>query len=97
MAEEQLKVHFDTKRFEAFIKDKWGPNRKCPYCGEGKWSISATCGELDELTLEEGQSAKKYLPVVPVTCENCGNTVLVHPAKSGAVQKPGVKEAKHAG
>lgn len=92
---EEDKTAFDAKKFEAFLRDKWGPDRKCPYCGATNWFISPTCGSLDEYVAGD-QRPQKAMPVVPVICGNCGSIALVHPLKSGALERPAKKEVSNA-
>jgi ribosomal protein S27AE len=61
------------------LSAKWN-GRACPLCGKGSWIASEKIFELREyndgdLVLGGGP----ITPVVPITCDNCGNTVLVNP------------------
>jgi hypothetical protein len=71
------------------LKHKW-QGRKCPMCNGGTWNVSDRVYELREYhggKLVVGGSP--IVPVVPVTCDNCGNTVLVNAIVSEAVEKEG--------
>lgn len=66
---------------------RWG-GKLCPYCG-GKWIVTDKIFELREyhngnLVLGGGVPIQ---PVVTITCENCGNTVLVNPLVLKAVEE----------
>ena len=83
---------FNSEKFLVHLKEKW-QGRTCPLCGVGNWNISDSVYELREfhggsLVLGSGP----IVPVVPVTCSNCGNTIMVNALLSGAVEKPEKKE-----
>lgn len=76
------------------LNKKWG-NRPCPMCGSNSWNVSDTVYEMREfhggnLVLGTGP----IYPVVPVSCNNCGNSVMVNALLSGAVDQPEVKPTK---
>jgi DNA-directed RNA polymerase subunit RPC12/RpoP len=62
-----------------WLEQKWGPNRACPYCGNQEWTIGVPVEFLTE-AVPPRRFARKLTPVYPVTCTNCGNTVLINPA-----------------
>jgi predicted nucleic-acid-binding Zn-ribbon protein len=77
------------------LNDKWG-NIACPMCGSSGWNVSDTIYELREfhggnLVLGNGP----IVPIVPVSCNNCGNTVLVNALLSGAIDKPNIESEKN--
>lgn len=83
---------FKSEEFLKHLREKW-KGRPCPLCGVGNWNVSDSVYELREfhdgnLVLGSGP----ILPVVPVTCSNCGNTVLVNALLSKAVEHPKRKE-----
>lgn len=85
---------FNSDDFLTHLKDKWA-GRPCPLCGVGSWNISDSVYELREyhgggFVIGRGP----IVPVVPVTCSNCGNTVMVNALLSGAVEKPEKKEGQ---
>jgi hypothetical protein len=54
------------------LTEKWGDERPCPYCGSTQWAVGKRI---------VGPSLLRGLAVVPlvqVSCENCGNTVFIH-------------------
>ncbi|MGF7028451.1 hypothetical protein [Sphingobacterium sp. HSC-15S19] len=70
------------------LNEKWG-NRPCPMCGSNSWNVSDNVYELREfhggdLVLGNGP----ILPVIPVTCNNCGNSILVNALMSRAIERP---------
>ena len=55
-----------------WIKRKWGELRPCPYCGGNAWTVTPAIS-LAPPVGDEGDHE-----VFPVTCNGCGNTVLVN-------------------
>lgn len=77
----QLTVH---------IAEKWAPPATCTVCGHNSWNVSDVLYELREFhggSMVIGGSA--IIPVSPVTCNNCGNTVLINPLVAGIELKEG--------
>lgn len=79
-------ANHDTKKFLAFLTEKWG-NRDCPMCGTGPWEVQEKSFQLNEFNNGNLVVGGPIIPVVPVTCRNCGNTVLVNGLISGAVEQ----------
>jgi hypothetical protein len=90
---EKFKPNINLPKLQAFLKEKWGDNRKCPYCDGTEWNVTSTCGSLDEL-LPNNQRGK-FMPLVPIICVKCGNTVLIHPAASDSMDNSDEEEATH--
>ncbi|PHQ86182.1 MAG: hypothetical protein COB65_01495 [Thalassobium sp.] len=79
------------------LNTKWG-NRPCPMCGEKSWTVSDTVYELREfhggnVVLGSGP----IFPVIPVSCNNCGNSIMVNALQSGAIEKPDVEPKENNG
>jgi len=84
-----------------FLQAKW-KDRPCPMCGQDSWSIQQgvfALLELHEKGVAIGSSspspvhpAAEVVPVVPVVCKSCGNTVLVNAIVADIIKE----EAKHA-
>jgi len=86
---------FDEDSFLEHLKGKWY-GKPCPLCGVGNWNISDSVFELREF--HDGSivlGAGPIIPVIPVTCSNCGNTIMVNALLSGAVEKPEKKEGQN--
>ena len=73
---------------------KWG-NKPCPICDSNSWYVSDKVYELREF--HNGNlivAGVPIFPVIPVTCNNCGNTVMVSALKAGAIEKSNVESFK---
>ena len=55
-----------------WIREKWGDQKPCPYCGGNSWVVT----DAIRLAPEIGKEGDHM--VFPVTCASCGNTVLVN-------------------
>ena len=77
----------DTNKFIAFIEQKWG-GRLCPMCGSGPWSVHDKVFQFSEFNEGNMVIGGPLIPVVPVTCNNCGYTVVVNAILAGAIPAP---------
>jgi hypothetical protein len=67
----------DSQKLINFLRVKWG-GRLCPICGVGTWNVQDSAFELREFNDGNMVLGGPLIPVVPVICSNCGNTVLVN-------------------
>jgi|LauGreSBDMM110SN_4_FD.fasta_scaffold34106_3 hypothetical protein len=77
------KTH-DTDKVLRFLSDKWG-NRDCAMCGKGPWEVQGKAFQLSEFNHGTLVVGGPLIPVIPVTCTNCGHTVLVNAIIAGAI------------
>ena len=75
---------FKSEVVLAFLDERWG-GRACPMCGKGPWSVQDKIFQLSEFHQGSLVIGGPLIPVVPITCGNCGNTVLVNAILSGAM------------
>ena len=73
--------------FIKYLKEQW--SGKCPLCGSGNWNIQAAVYQLipygvDTLIVDD---PNPNIPVIPVFCTKCGNTILVSATIAGLVRK----------
>lgn len=93
---EEEKPVVDAEKLINHLNEKW-KNHPCPMCAANSWSLSDKVFELREyhggnIVLGSGP----IYPVMPVTCTNCGNTVMINAIISGAIEKPLVVTSKPA-
>jgi hypothetical protein len=67
------------------LRGKWA-GRPCQMCGVGNWNVNESTFELREFNEGPLVLGGPIMPVVPVTCTNCGNTILVNAVVSGVVK-----------
>lgn len=71
-----------------FLNEKWNNQNWCPMCWEKKWNVSDKIYELREFnqwSLIIWWSP--IFPVIPVSCENCWNSVFINALISWALNE----------
>lgn len=75
--------------FEKHLNEKWS-SKVCPMCGGNNWTYDDNI--YTPLTLGINKSINlggRILPLVAVTCSNCGNTIFVNSLVANAYDKDG--------
>lgn len=67
------KPSYNTDKLINTINEKW-ITKNCSLCGNNDYTISSILVELHEHNNEN-----KIIPLVPITCNNCGNTIFISP------------------
>ncbi|HEY3874873.1 MAG TPA: hypothetical protein VGM92_05320 [Candidatus Kapabacteria bacterium] len=60
----------------------------CSLCGTGNWQVEDALFELREFVgggVPEAGSQMQIKPLVAMTCNTCGHTVLMSPLKTGII------------
>ena len=63
-----------------FLNTRWN-GAACPLCGGTEWTVTDKSFELREFNngnLVLGGAKSSIVPVIPVTCSKCGNTVFIN-------------------
>jgi hypothetical protein len=60
----------------AWVRQKWGEQRPCPYCGDSTWEV----GMPFEFTRGSSDAVALAFPVIR---SNCGNTALINTGRAG--------------
>lgn len=79
---------YDEDKMLEHINEKW-INKVCPYCGKSEWNFDGriyTPVELHDGNIVRVQGENMFLPLVAVTCINCGNTVFVNTITAGCMK-----------
>lgn len=72
----------DSNKLISHLKLKW-QGRPCQMCGTGDWTVSDSIFELREYNLGNLViGGGPIVPVVPITCDNCGNTLFINAIKA---------------
>lgn len=66
------------------LSEKWN-NAQCPYCGSKHWTVDPNIMTLSPTYSRPHKEGIELLPVVAVTCQECGNTVLVNAVVLGCL------------
>lgn len=91
---EYIKICFGRKKMKKptgqqiidFLNDKWKSNT-CPYCGKQEWNVTESVFELREFNEGNLNVGGPITPVIPITCQNCGNTVFINALTSGLLKE----------
>ena len=59
----------------------------CPLCNNNKWTISDQVFQALEFDYEGLLIGGTSYPIVPLTCQNCGNTYFINALISGLIDK----------
>lgn len=80
-------MKIDQKKLETFLKKVNAP--VCAFCGKKHWSVGDTLFQLTEF--QNGNIViggnQKVFPLVPVVCDNCGNTLFLNAIKAGVISE----------
>ena len=79
-----------TSKLLSQLNDWRKSAKPCVICGQSSWAVNDTIFELREFNegnlVIGGKCA--IMPLVPVTCNNCGNTLFFNAIKLGVVIPP---------
>lgn len=80
---------FDMQKVVEFLRQKWGVSPACPMCRISNWSVNESVFVMPEFKSGGTVLGGVVFPVVPVTCNNCGNSVFVNAIKAGVMPPSG--------
>ena len=60
----------------------------CPLCGNNHWNISDQVFQAIEFDYKGILLGGASYPMVPLTCDNCGNSYFINALKSGLLDAP---------
>jgi len=78
---------YDTKKFLQHLNAKWA-GRPCAQCGASAWQVQDSTFELRGFSGGNLVISGPIIPLIPVTCSSCGNTVLINAILAGVVERP---------
>jgi len=78
---------YDAGVLISHLKKKWA-DRPCCQCGVANWQVQDAVFELRQFSEGSLVVGGPIIPVVPVTCANCGNTLLVNAIRAGIIDQP---------
>ena len=70
--------HHENPILTRWLVHKWGEQKECPMCGGTEWAVSDNVLLLPLRDERMHSHLKRSLPLYVVTCETCGNTVLLN-------------------
>lgn len=72
-------LKLNSEKFLGEINRRW-TNKNCPMCSQNKWHVDTSL--VTAIKLGEGGGIElggQVMPLVAVTCMNCGNVMFVNP------------------
>ena len=69
-----------------FLNEKW-KGKGCPMCGRRSLSLSENIFEIREFNDGNFVVGGQIIPLIPITCSNCGHTIFVNAIVVGAVER----------
>jgi predicted nucleic-acid-binding Zn-ribbon protein len=80
------KARFDEKKFLQALQDNWIGTKQCPVCAETNWTVTPDPVQLMRFSGGGLVLGAPVIPIVAVTCTNCGYTRLFNPLVMGAME-----------
>ena len=80
-------MSIDGNKVVEHLRTRWH-GTPCPMCTVGKWQVQESVYQLSEFKDGALVVGGPGIPVIPVTCGNCGNTILINAIAAG-ILKPG--------
>ncbi len=71
-----------------WLEAKWQGEKLCQVCGTGNWSVSDLIFQLPEFDPKKITIGGPVMPVVSISCNNCGNTYFFNAMKLGVLHPP---------
>lgn len=65
---------------------------RCQICGNTNWNIETKVFELREFSSGDLALGGPIIPLIPMTCTNCGNTALINAIHAGLVKNNNFNE-----
>lgn len=85
-------ANIDSDKLIKHLTGKW-QGRNCPMCNQGNWNVSDKIFELREYnggSMVIGGNSP-IVPIIPVTCDNCGNVLMVNAIVAQVLEQGGSK------
>lgn len=81
---------YDVSKTLEHLRVKWN-NTSCPMCGTNDWSVAEEIFELREFQDGNLVAGGPLYPVIPVSCKNCGMSLMINAIVAGVLPKPNQK------
>lgn len=80
---------FEGSKVIQHLQTKWH-GRSCPMCNAGTWNVQDSTYQLMEFNPQAGLViGGPVIPVIPIVCSNCGNTLLINAITAGIIGPAG--------
>ena len=77
-------MYIEEQKVADYVKEKIkAPN--CPLCGQKNWNIASRVFQVAEFNDGSMPLGNETIPVLPLTCLNCGNTYFINAIIAGFI------------
>ena len=76
----------EKKRMDEYLKSIRSFN--CPLCGSNNWTVSDTVFQALEFDIDGLRLGGASVPIIPISCMKCGNTLFINALISGLIDRP---------
>jgi len=81
------------QKLVAYVQSKWKAPYRCASCEANQWSVPDELFQLMQYTPGSIAIGGPVIPFAPVTCTNCGNTILINAIIAGLVDQTPKEDA----
>jgi len=85
-------MYIDKDALKKFLFDKW-EDSNCPKCKNNQWTVPYDVFEIKKYLTGKFIIGGEVIPVIPITCMNCGLTFMVNAIIAGIVKKTDKEKA----
>lgn len=75
---------YEGEKLISYLKEKW-KGKSCPMCQTGNWIVQDSCFQLTEYNTDAFVIGGPVIPIIPVVCNNCSNTLLISALLAGII------------
>lgn len=76
----------EKEKLLKFLHEKITDMEDCPLCKKNQWSVSDKIWEVREFFRGGLHVSDPKIPVLSITCNNCGNTIFLNAIVAGFVE-----------
>ncbi|WP_115702568.1 hypothetical protein [Legionella sainthelensi] len=74
----------EADKLVSYLKEKWN-GKSCPMCLSGNWIVQDNCFQLTQYNAHSFVIGGPVIPIIPVICNNCSNTLLINALLAGII------------
>lgn len=86
-------LKLNTEKFLNVLNRLW-TNKNCPMCSQNRWNVDNNLVTVLRVAKNGGvELGGQVMPLVAVTCMNCGNVMFVNPLANQCIDEYEEKES----
>lgn len=88
-------IKLNEQKFLDELNSKW-QTKECPMCGKNNWNIDTNIVTALRVNETGGISlGGKVMPLIAITCMNCGNVLFINPLTINALNNDSKEASKN--